>query len=115
MSDSVIEKMKILFVADFQSKFQLGMFEALQSLGWVVEKFSRQDYIQKSIWGKAQAKYLFGPAIKRINEALIEKCNSLKPDVIFIYKGIYLWPQTITQLKHCTRLVVSYNYFVVLF
>lgn len=109
MSDSVMGKRKILFVADLQSKFQSGMLKALQSLGWGVEKFSWQNYIPKSIWGKVQAKYLFGPAIERVNEALIEECNSVKPDVVFIYKGIYVWPQTITQLKHYTRLVVSYH------
>ena len=109
MSDSVIGKMKTLFVADFQSEFQLGMLKALQALGWVVEKFSWQNYIPESIWGKVQERYIFGSVIKRINEALIEECNSLKPDVVFIYKGIYFWPQTITQLKDYTRLVVSYH------
>lgn len=85
------------------------MTKALQSFGWEIEGFRWTDYIPESIWGKVQKKYLFGPAVKRINEVLIERCSSLKPDVVFIYKGIYVWPQTITQMKRCARLVISWN------
>lgn len=109
MSDTVIERGKILFVADFQSVFQLGLTTGLQLLGWAVEKFCWQDYTQKSIWGRVQYRYLLGPVIRKINEALIEKCNSLKPDVVFVYKGIYVWQQTIDQMKHYARLIVSYH------
>jgi len=109
MSDAIIGKGKVLLVCPFQSAFQLGLITGLQSLGWTVEKFSRQNCIQKNIWGKVQGRYLWGPVIREINEALIKKCNSLKPDVVFIYKGICIWPETISQIKHCTRLVVSYH------
>ncbi|GAG57042.1 unnamed protein product [marine sediment metagenome] len=96
MSDTVMEKGKILFAANLQYEFRGSvMVKALQSFGWVVEKYCWWDYIPKSIWGKVQAKYIFGPAVKRINQPLIERCNFMKPEVVFIYKGIYVWPQTI--------------------
>lgn len=109
MSDIAISKGKVLFVCSFQSAFQLGLTTGLQSLGWVVKKFNTQNYIPKSIWGKVQYRYLWGTSIKEINEALIKKCDSLKPDVVFIYKGINIWPETISQIKHYVRLVVSYH------
>ncbi len=105
-----MKKGKILFAGNFQYEFrEPAMVKALQSLGWEVEKFSWWDYIPKSICGEIQNKYLFGPVIKKVNEVLIERCNSTKPDVVFIYKGIYVWPQTITRMKSCKRLVVSWN------
>jgi len=109
MSDIARSKGKVLFVCPFQSAFQFGLTTGLQSLGWAVEKFSTQNFIPKSIWGKMLYRYLWGPTIKEINEALIKKCNSLKPEVVFIYKGINIWPETINQLKHYVRLVVSYH------
>ena len=103
-------KGRVLFAGNFEYEFrEPAMAKALRSLGWEVEQFSWWDYIPGSVWGKIQDKYLFGPAIRRINEALIEQCKSLIPDVVFIYKGIYVWPQTIAQIKHCARLVVSWN------
>ena len=101
--------MKVLFVADLQSEFQLGMFRAIQSLGWEVEKSGWQDHIQESFWTKTQYRYFWGPMIKERNKALIEECDHLQPEVVFIYKGVYVRPQTITQLKRHTRLVVSYH------
>lgn len=100
--------MKVLFVGPSPTTLQLGMRIGLQSLNWEVEVFCWNGYIQKSIWKKMQYKYLWGQVIREINEALIKKCNFLKPDVVFIWKGICIWPQTIDQMKHCTRLVVSY-------
>ncbi len=109
MSNTDIERGTIIFVASLQSEFQISMFKALQSFGWIVETFDWQKYIQKNIWEKIQAEYLFGPVMKQINEALVDKCKTYKPDVVFIYKGIYVWPETISKIKHCTRLVISYN------
>lgn len=110
MSDTVIEKGTILFAANLQYEFRgPAMIKALQSFGWVVEKYCWWDYIPKSIWGRVQNKYILGPAVKRINQTLIKRCNSVKPEVVFTYRGIYFWPQTIAQLKQCARLVVSWN------
>jgi spore maturation protein CgeB len=101
-------KGKILFVCNSPTTLQLGMRIGLQSLGWKLEIFCWDDYIQESRWKRVQNKYLWGQVIREINEALIEKSNSLKPDVVLIWEGICIWPQTIDKMKHCTRLVTSY-------
>ncbi|MFH1477933.1 MAG: glycosyltransferase [Verrucomicrobiota bacterium] len=109
MSATVMAKGKILFAIEFRSKYLLAICKALQSLGWEVEEFCWRDCIPQSIWGKMQDKYRFGPVIKRMNEALIEKCKSFKPDVVFMHKGIHIWPQTIAKMKRYNCLVTS-NY-----
>jgi glycosyltransferase involved in cell wall biosynthesis len=104
-----IKKGMILFAADFQSEFQRGILDALQSLGWKVERFYWKEGISRFFWDRIQDKYLFGPVVEKINENLIERCKTLRPDVVFIYKGVYVWPQTIIQIKRYARLVVSYH------
>lgn len=109
MSNLDIERKTILFVAPFQSKFQISMFEALQSFGWNMEVFNYNHYTQNNIWANIQAAYLFGPIINRINETLVEKCASIKPDVVFIYKGIYFSSKTMIRIRSFSNLIVSYN------
>lgn len=109
MSGEVRKERTLLFATESQTQFQLAMQKGLRTQGWTVETFSWEEYIPKSISGKMQSRYLWGPAIKRINEVLVEACHSRKPDVLLIYKGHPIWPQTLMHLAHYLRLVVSYH------
>lgn len=106
-----MRKETILFAGNFQYKFrEQAMAKALQSFGWVVENFSWRDYVPNSIWwGRLQDKYSFGAVNDKINRVIIDKCKSLKPDVVFLYRAVHVWPQTVIDIKHFARLVVSWN------
>ena len=105
-----IKKGTVLFAANFQYKFrEPAMAQAIQSFGWTVENFSWRDYVPSSTWGKLQDKYLFGAVTNSINKALIDKCKTVNPDVIFLYKAIHIYPQTVSKIKQYVRLVVSWN------
>lgn len=44
-----------------------------------------------------------------LNKAVISLARKVRPDVIFIFKGQELYPDTIKELRLLTRLIVNYN------
>jgi spore maturation protein CgeB len=107
--------MKILVVADWHGEiYAQAFFNGFKSLGCDTFKFSWKEYFKhyqyftryetddnrlKSLYYKIQNKFLIGPALWKINKDLIEKCEDLKPDLVFIYRGTHIYPKTIQKLK----------------
>jgi len=102
-------KNKILFVILVKSEFQRSMVRALESFGWFIEVFDWHDYLPNNLWNKIQCEYLIGPVIKKVNNALVKTYNITRPDVVFIYKGIYVFSKTLKYFKSFGSLVISYN------
>ena len=42
---------------------------------------------------------MYGPALYRINKALIECAANVKPDLVLIFAGMPIWPATIKNLR----------------
>ena len=123
--------MKILvvgsFVWDVWGVYESAMFTAFQELGYDTYKFGWNKYFGynnlfsfnwKNILGykaqflemikRAQQRFRRGPIINRINRDLIEYANSVKPDLIFIYQGVFLTRETIKALKGTGAAVFGY-------
>ncbi len=102
---------KILVVSDWQWKmYGEAFYKAFSGLGYEVDKFSWDQYFvqyqtdQKAgflqtISHKFQNKYLMGPILRKINRDLYRKCLDFKPDMIFIYRGTHVFPETIKSVK----------------
>ena len=103
------EKRKLLFVCPLESEFQISIHDSLSTLNWDVKTFNWNQFIGPGKLHKIQAEYLFGSTMVSINKGLIKMCDDVKPDVIFIYKGIYIFPRTLKKIKSKNILIVSYN------
>ncbi|MDQ7083779.1 MAG: hypothetical protein Q9M36_02105 [Sulfurovum sp.] len=118
--------MKILIVADWHGKiYAQAFFDGFRSLGHEVHKFSWKEYFYhyqyatryktdnhkiKSLYYRLQNKFLIGPAIQKINHDLIIKTNQMKPDMVFIYRGTHIYPNTIKMIQKNTQSkVFGYN------
>lgn len=42
---------------------------------------------------------LQGPRLRQANAALIARCQALRPDVVWVDTGVWIWPETLLQLK----------------
>lgn len=115
--------MRILVVADgIGSEIYDGAIsQAFTDLGHHVRRFTWKDYFQnyqylksfgssdnkknnisemvRSVYFRVQNKLSIGPVISRINQDLIGAANDFRPDIVFIYRGIHIKPETIKALK----------------
>lgn len=107
--------MKIIIAADWHGEiYAEAFFKAFQELDHDIFKFSWKEYFHhyqyssryetdnnrfKAIYYCIQNKFLIGPALNKINKDFIKKCEEVKPDLIFIYRGTHIYPNTIRKIK----------------
>jgi len=67
------------------------------------------EKITKNIISKAI--YRFFPSIfmHEINKKIVDDVRNIKPDVILVFKGMTLFPETISKLKEHSQLICNYN------
>ena len=114
--------MKILVAGDWHSELhEEALAGAFESLGHEVLRFPWYRYFMPSsqlpilhdldlLLRKAQNKYLLGPLIVKINNDLIEMACSGKPDILFIYRGTHILPETLRTIKKLLTSVVTIGY-----
>lgn len=115
--------MKVLIVGDYHSRlYEEAFYNSFKSLNFATEKFSWWQYfkgyqygledksdILKKIYYKFQNKFLIGPTLFKINKDLYKKVQDFEPDLVFIYRGTHIWPQTIKKIKDLGVVVFGYN------
>ena len=92
------------------------MAEALVRLGHDAQKFEWHQYFSKAgglngIWKRVQRKFCTGPLIRRLNRDLYEKVYSFSPDILFVYRGDLIFPETLLHLKkdYPNLFLIGYN------
>ncbi len=113
--------MRILVAGDWHSELhEEAVFQAFRQLGHEVVAFPWHHYFKTSAsWHarlgsaikRVQNKYLTGPLIKRLNRDLIAQVNAFMPDILFIYRGTHILPETLKALHACAPglTLVGYN------
>ncbi|PZM82063.1 MAG: hypothetical protein DKM50_04780 [Candidatus Margulisiibacteriota bacterium] len=118
--------MKILVVGDFHSDIhEQAFFNAFLALGMDTSKFSWVDFYKGYhlagvtlntfldkflfLYYRFQNKFLIGPVLNNINKKLLQQCEKIKPDFIFVYKGIPIFPSTLQKIKKKNILIFAYN------
>jgi spore maturation protein CgeB len=88
-----------------------GLFDAFSRTGHIVNIVDENYYInlsQKTFVAKALAKLSRPIQITEFNNAVLREANLLKPDVVLIYKGAFVKPETINILKKSYTVVNFY-------
>ncbi|BCE00605.1 glycosyltransferase family protein [Marinicellulosiphila megalodicopiae] len=117
--------MKVLVVGDWLAEiYEESFYQAFMEHGCKVSKFSWIQYFKYyqyanrysvkknvllSLYYRFQNKFTFGPVILRINHDLIADVLCNKYDLIFIYRGTHIYPNTIKKLKKTGAIVFGYN------
>lgn len=65
--------------------------------------------INNNLLNKVLHKTLPSVFYSELNKSVISYARKVKPDVIFIFKGQEIYPDTIKELKLLTRIIVNYN------
>ena len=111
--------MKILVVGDGRSVIhERALNTAFSECGAESELFTWRQYIDPavtldgappSLALRTQDRLLAGPALRRLNRDLIERCERIGPDLVFVYRGSHIYPRTIVALKGRGCAVFGYN------
>jgi hypothetical protein len=75
--------------------------QALVELGNDVHVLDYSPFCQQGIrvLRAFERRFFVGPGIIRYNRLLIKLALSLKPDLLWVDKGIYIWPSTLEKIK----------------
>lgn len=108
--------MKILVVGSYNYEmYENALYKAFLDIGEDAYIFAWNDFRYKGnskvlrFLDRFQERFLYGPQINKINKELIEKCKGLKPELIFIYRGTHIRPQTVKSITKLGIRVFSYN------
>nr|WP_321404155.1 glycosyltransferase [uncultured Desulfobacter sp.] len=115
-------KLKILIAGDWHSELhEQAVYNALRGLGHDVHKFAWCEYfsnkrrgaygVLRSLSNRLQNKYIVGGAVRQINSDFIQQIKSVRPNLVFIYRGTHIWPNSISIIKKfdSSIIVVGYN------
>jgi hypothetical protein len=117
--------MRVLVVGDWLAEiYEESFYKAFQQHGCEVSKFSWIQYFKYyqyadrfdvkdnrllSLYYRAQNRFSFGPALIRINNDLVNKVEKGRYDLIFIYRGIHVFPSSIKKMKLTGAKIFGYN------
>jgi spore maturation protein CgeB len=81
----------------------------LNELGVHTTIFNSADYYELSLFNRVRNKLGDLSFYKQLNKSLIAFCSNHKPQVVWIFKGIEFFPETLTQIKKMGIYLVNYN------
>ncbi len=67
------------------------------------------EFYYQSIFNKVSFRLGLSRIYKRINAQLIAKANDFQPDVIWVFKGMEIFPSTLQKLKKQNIFLANYN------
>jgi spore maturation protein CgeB len=106
--------MKILLAGYFTAFWhEEAWVRALTELGHQVTPFRMDAYFSRNVFGRIQNRFLFGPAVNKLNADLLASVRLVMPDVVLCYRALPVKPETIEQIaqegRALNRILVSYN------
>ncbi len=92
----------ITSIENYYSKYLL-------ELGFRVDIFQLNKYYEWSTFFKIR--YTLGDisVFKNLNFELIKSCVKIKPDIVWVFKGFEIFPETILKLSNMGIFLVNYN------
>lgn len=105
--------MKILVAGDWHSDLhEEAADQALRAIGHQTVQFKWFHYFRaKSFFSRVQDRYLFGPALERLNRDLVDAVRSSAPDAVLVYRGSHVFPRTLREIRRLcpAAVLVGYN------
>src|SRR5207249_843662 len=76
-----------------------------------VRRLSWGSLFSSGLAGRAQFRLQVGPAVRRLNRSLVGEVREFRPDIVLVWRGIFVWPETLSALRAVPNrpLLLSYN------
>jgi spore maturation protein CgeB len=103
---------KILCIGkQFRGSNAGGLFKAISRIGNLISIVDENYYINlsnKDLKVRILDKLFQSWHIKEFNKAILIEANLFKPDIVLVYKGAFVLPETLIKLKQKGYLVVNF-------
>ncbi len=114
MIDRKKENIKILIYGELHKwAMPRNLMEALQYLSHRVDIFDWTQYLYRtkhySLKNRILDRVLFANIARRINNDFLKFAKRTQYDLLIVLKGIYLFPETILEIKKSISFVVNWN------
>jgi spore maturation protein CgeB len=87
-----------------------AFFKRLGELGHEVHAFKELDYFQPTtLSARAQNKFRWGPRVGKLNRDLRARARQIKPDVLFVFRGEHIFPETLSELRAAGSHVIGWH------
>jgi spore maturation protein CgeB len=105
---------KILLAGYFSTFWhEEAWVRALTELGHQVTPFRMSAYFSRNVFGRIQNRFVYGPAVNKLNADLLEQVRMEMPEVVLCYRALPVKHETVERLveegRASNRIVVSYN------
>ena len=102
--------MKILYVGpSWDGSSSIQRVKALQRAGHDVTTLDDTQFQPRfPLLRKIAFRLMMGPAVDRLNQAILRQCEELQPDILWSDKTLMLRPSTLQQLRKMGIATVSY-------
>ena len=102
---------KILIAGNWRAEIHEASLErGFNFLGCEVFRFSFLEVFPESIFGKIQRKLSFGPHINLLNRRFVEKCRNTRPNIIFIYRNLFISRESLLEVRAAIPKVKIFYY-----
>lgn len=104
-----------IFLAGYFGAFwhEKAWSRALHELGHEVVEFPMSPYLRGGLWRRFQNRFVWGPAINKINRDFTLSVKKSSPDIVLCYRALPLQAQSIRELLNQKidqkRTLVCYN------
>lgn len=67
------------------------------------------DYYNRTTFNKVKFRLKLSSIYRKLNKILLTVFEEMRPDVVWVFKGMEVFPRTLQQLKHAGALMVNFN------
>lgn len=106
--------MKVLVVGEFRWEiYEKPLYESFLELGYDTQKFEWKPFFESNsaiikLIKRVEAKFRTGPSVYMLNRSLLKKVLTIRPDLVFIYQGVFCSKKTIKTIRNTGAIVFGY-------
>lgn len=101
--------MRVVYVGESWGT-ALARYHALCDIEDDVHFFdSREPFRRHPFWSAIEHRTTFGPVFEGANRKLLAFCEGVRPDVVWVDKGYWIWPSTLTRLRERGAFLAEHN------
>ncbi|MBF0182609.1 MAG: hypothetical protein HQM03_21550, partial [Magnetococcales bacterium] len=93
----------------FDEIYEPSWVRALNELGVRASLFDSHRLTLPGLPGRVERRLLWGPGIRRINRALLERVERERPEVVLLFQGHYFLAATVRELQKWSFVVGCHN------
>ncbi len=103
--------MKSILIVGSKAKASIELYynKYLNEAGMECEIFACAEHYRFNLINKIRFRLKDTSMYFKVNKALIAYCKAQKPDIVWVFKGIEIYPKTLKALKSLGIYLVNYN------